>query len=99
MAWAMTCRNSGDSRAISNLLSNAVNLAPPGSTVTIAAGSRAGWAWVAVQDEGPGIAEPDQDAVFDRFHRGSPTDTPRRHRGSGLVCPSPGRSSKATAGG
>jgi signal transduction histidine kinase len=75
------------SRAISNLLSNAVSLASPGSTVTVAAGSRAGWAWVAVQDEGPGIAEADQDAVFDRFHRGSLPATPRRHGGSGLGLP------------
>ena len=43
-------------RALSNLLSNAVRLAPAGSTITVAVGSRQGWAWVAVRDEGPGIA-------------------------------------------
>ena len=75
------------SRAISNLLSNAVSLAPAGSTVTVAAGSRTGWAWVAVRDEGPGIAEADQDAVFDRFHRGSQSAAASRHRGSGLGLP------------
>jgi signal transduction histidine kinase len=57
-------------RALSNLLSNAVRLAPPGSVVTVAGGSRQGWAWVAVRDEGPGIPEEERGRVFDRFHRG-----------------------------
>lgn len=58
-------------RAIGNLLSNAVRLAPEGSTVTVAVGSRAGWAWLAVRDEGPGIPEDEQARVFERFRRGS----------------------------
>jgi signal transduction histidine kinase len=72
------------SRAVGNLLSNAVGLAPAGSTVTVATGNRQGWAWVAIQDEGPGIAPEDQEAVFDRFHRGSQPEAVRRRRGSGL---------------
>jgi signal transduction histidine kinase len=67
-------------RALSNLLSNAVRLAPPGSVVTVASGSRQGWAWVAVRDQGPGIPEEERPRVFDRFHRG-PGD---QSRGSGL---------------
>jgi signal transduction histidine kinase len=70
-------------RAVSNLLSNAVRLAPEGSTIMIATGSREGWAWIAVRDEGPGIAEEEQDRVFDRFHRGSDPST-RSTPGSGL---------------
>lgn len=58
-------------RAIGNLLSNAIRLAPSGSVVTTAIGSRDGWAWVAVRDEGPGIAEEEQEHVFDRFVRGN----------------------------
>lgn len=58
-------------RVVSNLLSNAIRLAPGGSTVTIAVGSRDGWAWIAVRDEGPGIPEAEQQQVFDRFVRGS----------------------------
>ena len=54
------------SRAIGNLLSNALRLAPPHSEVTVASGSEAGWAWVAVRDEGPGIADEEQERVFHR---------------------------------
>jgi signal transduction histidine kinase len=50
-------------RAVSNLLSNAVRLAPEGSTITVAAGSQQGWAWVAVRDEGPGITEEDRHRI------------------------------------
>lgn len=64
------------SRAIGNLLSNAVRLAPGGSEVTVASGSRDGWAWLAVRDEGPGIAAEDRERVFDRFGRPpAPSDT------------------------
>lgn len=57
------------SRAIGNVLANAVRLAPGGSEVTVASGSAQGWAYVAVRDEGPGIAPEDQERIFDRFSR------------------------------
>ncbi len=56
-------------RAVGNLLSNAIRLAPAGSEVTTAIGSRDGWAWIAVRDEGPGIPDAEQQRVFDRFVR------------------------------
>jgi signal transduction histidine kinase len=56
-------------RAVSNLLSNAVRLAPARSTITVAVGSHHSWAWVAVRDEGPGISDGERELVFDRFHR------------------------------
>lgn len=56
-------------RAVDNLLSNAVRLAPGGSRLTLAVGSRSGWASIAVRDEGPGISAHDADRVFDRFFR------------------------------
>jgi signal transduction histidine kinase len=68
-------------RALSNILSNAVRLAPGGSEVTVASGSQQGWAWVAVRDEGPGIAVEDQERVFDRFGRTGEQNT---HDGHGL---------------
>ncbi len=58
-------------RAAGNLLSNAVRLAPAGSTVTIATGRTGSWLWLAVADEGPGIAPADLPRVFDRFWRGA----------------------------
>ncbi|MFI2363600.1 sensor histidine kinase [Promicromonospora sp. NPDC019610] len=79
-------------RAVDNLLSNAVRLAPPGSVVTVGVGSHQGWAWIAVADEGPGVPPGSRDRIFDRFyrgeHEGDGTDAapgPRDHPdGSGL---------------
>lgn len=55
-------------RAVRNLMSNAVRHSPAGGELTIAVGSRTGWAWLAVRDDGPGIAEDDLERVFDRFY-------------------------------
>jgi signal transduction histidine kinase len=56
-------------RAVANLLENAVRLAPAGSRIRLATGSEGDRAWIAVADEGPGIAPEDQPHVFDRFWR------------------------------
>jgi heavy metal sensor kinase len=56
-------------RAVANLLENAVRLAPAGSRIRLAVGSERGLAWIAVSDEGPGIAPENQPRVFDRFWR------------------------------
>jgi signal transduction histidine kinase len=72
------------SRAIGNVLSNALRLAPPHSEVTVASGSEAGWAWVAVRDEGPGIAAEERERVFHRFGRGSSSAVSEGH-GLGLA--------------
>lgn len=66
-------------RALSNLVANAVRLAPTGSTVTLCASCDDGGVALAVADEGPGIAPADHEAVFQRFWRGSDAGT-----GSGL---------------
>ncbi|GAA2545299.1 hypothetical protein GCM10010435_12760 [Winogradskya consettensis] len=68
-------------RAVGNLLSNAVRLAPVSSTVTVATGRSGSWLWLAVADEGPGIAPDDLPRVFDRFWRGS---SPSKERRTGL---------------
>jgi signal transduction histidine kinase len=57
-------------RALSNLVANAVRLAPPGSTISIDVGVSDGWATMSVTDEGPGIPGADLDSVFQRFWRG-----------------------------
>ncbi|MET9685868.1 HAMP domain-containing sensor histidine kinase [Streptomyces coeruleorubidus] len=73
-------------RAVGNLLSNAVRLAPPGSRITVAAGRDGSWLWTAVRDEGPGIGDDDRARVFDRFWRAKGNGGGRdRHAGLGLA--------------
>jgi signal transduction histidine kinase len=55
-------------RALGNLIDNALRVAPTGSSLRIASGQVDGWAYVAVADEGPG---------FDLARKGTPN-------GSGL---------------
>jgi signal transduction histidine kinase len=57
-------------QALANLLANAVRLAPSGSAIRLAAGRENGWVWLAVEDQGPGIAPEDQERVWMRFWRG-----------------------------
>jgi signal transduction histidine kinase len=56
-------------RAVTNLLDNAIRVAPEGSTVRLAHGEHEGWAWLAVSDDGPGIAPEHRQSIFDRFWR------------------------------
>jgi signal transduction histidine kinase len=76
-------------RAVGNLLSNAVRLAPDASTVTVATGRTGSWLWLAVADQGPGIAPEDLPRVFDRFWRGTqspgPARSEQRRTGLGLA--------------
>ncbi len=83
-------------RAVDNLLSNAVRLAPGRSEIVIAVGSREGWSWLAVRDEGPGIAAADQARVFDRFYRAA-SGSPAVTGGPGSGWRSCGRWWRATA--
>jgi signal transduction histidine kinase len=70
-------------RAVANLLDNAVRLAPAGSRIRLATGSEGDRAWIAVADEGPGIAAEDQAHVFDRFWRADKARS-RADGGTGL---------------
>jgi signal transduction histidine kinase len=44
-------------RALTNLMDNAVNAAPPGSKVVVGSGVYDGWAWLGVSDSGRGLPE------------------------------------------
>lgn len=57
-------------QALTNLVANAVRLAPAGSSIRVAAAAEDGQVWMAVEDEGPGIDSADQDRIFERFVRG-----------------------------
>jgi heavy metal sensor kinase len=56
-------------RAVANLVENALRHAPAGSTVRLASGEQGRWAWIAVEDDGPGIDPAHRARVFDRFYR------------------------------
>ncbi|MEO8296941.1 MAG: sensor histidine kinase N-terminal domain-containing protein [Burkholderiales bacterium] len=65
---------------LNNLVDNALRHCPAGSEVTVACGQRNGRPWLAVEDDGPGIAAEQRERVFARFQRGSATAA----EGSGL---------------
>ncbi len=56
---------------LDNLVENALNYSPAGTTVTIAPAGDAAWARVSVSDEGPGVGAAEGARVFERFYRGS----------------------------
>jgi len=61
---------------IANLLDNAIRYTPAGGRITVRAMVKEKKATLEVEDNGPGIAASDADAVFERFYRikGSPGD-------------------------
>jgi two-component system heavy metal sensor histidine kinase CusS len=69
------------SRAVSNLVDNALRFTPDGGAIAIAVAVNAGGAQVSVRDSGSGIAPEHLPRVFDRFYR---ADTSRSSMGTGL---------------
>jgi two-component system, OmpR family, sensor kinase len=67
---------------LDNLLENALAYSPPGSEVELQWRSDGDDAWIAVLDEGPGLAAGEEQRVFERFARGSSSRT--RPHGTGL---------------
>jgi signal transduction histidine kinase len=70
-------------RAVGNLVNNAVRLTRRGSTLRIGAGQHAGFGWVGVEDEGPGIDPRDHTVIFQRYWSGDGSSL-RSERRSGL---------------
>jgi two-component system sensor histidine kinase TctE len=54
---------------LSNLVDNALKYTPAGGSVTVSTGCSGGRAWLAVEDTGPGIPEPERQRVRQRFYR------------------------------
>ena len=80
-AGVIWCARPDLDRSIDALLENALRYSPTGSTVTIEAGADR----IEVLDEGPGLEPGEEEAVFDRFRRGSAGR--RRPSGTGLGLP------------
>ncbi len=85
----ITCNGNGEvyadpvlfSRAVSNLIDNAVRFTPDGGHITISFRSDEGKAEVVVEDNGCGMAPEDLPRIFDRFYR---VDRSRGSEGTGL---------------
>ena len=56
---------------LDNLIENALHYSPEGSSVTIEFGREGADAYLAVLDDGPGVEPGEEQAVFERFRRGS----------------------------
>jgi signal transduction histidine kinase len=69
-------------QVLSNLIGNALKFTPPGGAIELAARKQEGFAEISVTDNGPGIAEAQQDHIFDRFSQLKLND--RRGLGLGL---------------
>jgi signal transduction histidine kinase len=69
------------SRAVANLVENALKYTPAGGRVRVAVGIAGTTARLVVADDGPGIPEDERERVFDRFYR---LEASRTTEGNGL---------------
>ncbi|WP_295856280.1 two-component system sensor histidine kinase CreC [uncultured Xylophilus sp.] len=72
-------------RAVANLLDNAVDFAPAGSTVTLALQADRREARITVRDHGPGVPAYARDKVFQKFYSLARPGDRRRSTGLGLA--------------
>jgi signal transduction histidine kinase len=70
-------------RAVENVLDNALRHTPAGGSITLQTGKRSGQAWFSIADTGPGIAPADLPHIFTPLYR-SETSRNRRTGGAGL---------------
>jgi signal transduction histidine kinase len=75
------------SQALDNLIANALEVAPPGSTITLSVtrGTTAGTVEVHVTDHGPGLDADQRAHAFDRFWRATSTRSELGGSGLGLA--------------
>lgn len=71
--------------ALRQLVDNALKYSPAGSPVTIAAEFKDGRVVVSVADHGPGIGEPEQGRIFEKFYRAEASRHQIPGAGLGLV--------------
>jgi signal transduction histidine kinase len=70
---------------ISNLLGNAIQYSENGSEIYLKAKTLKGKIKIEIQDNGPGIPEPEREKIFEEFYRGSETRTTTEGTGLGLA--------------
>jgi len=66
---------------ISNLLENAIEHTPIGTTITVELSASGSGSTLIVQDDGPGIPPTESERIFDRFYR---LDRSHSKNGNGL---------------
>jgi signal transduction histidine kinase len=74
-------------QVVDNLLNNALEVAPEGSAVRVAARERGEWIELRVSDDGPGMSAEERARAFDRFWQSAPArrdGRPNGHFGLGL---------------
>jgi signal transduction histidine kinase len=74
-------------QVVDNLLNNALEVAPDGSAVRVAAAERGEWVELRVSDEGPGMSAEERACAFDRFWQSGEArkdGRPNGHFGLGL---------------
>ncbi len=67
------------------LLDNALQYAPAGTAIQLAAEAKKGRVSISVADGGPGIPENEKERVFDRFYRADKSRHDKAHFGLGLA--------------
>jgi PAS domain S-box-containing protein len=67
-----------------NLLANAIKFGPEGGAIRVGASRIDREVEVWVEDEGPGVPEPERDSIFERFHRSGEEEPEPRGLGLGL---------------
>lgn len=75
-------------QVVDNLLNNALEVAPEGSAVRLAALDRGNWVELRVSDEGPGMSDDERARAFDRFWQSAAArrvGRPNGHFGLGLA--------------
>jgi len=75
-------------QVVDNLLNNALEVAPPKSTVRISGQDRGVWVELRVSDEGPGMTREQRERAFDRFWQSGEArrdGRPNGHFGLGLA--------------
>ena len=75
-------------QVVDNLLNNALEVAPPRSTVRISGQDRGVWVELRVSDEGPGMTREQRERAFDRFWQSGEArrdGRPNGHFGLGLA--------------